>query len=108
LLSLSGVYVRQGMYNDALKRAFDAQEKSDKLQDDKLATSINSNLGYIYLYLNDNQRALYYYQRSIKISQKTKNEEQLVSDYNSMGLISSALNKNNEALQYYEKGHSFS
>lgn len=103
LLSLSGVYVRQGMYNDALKLAFDAQEKSDKLQDDKLAASINSNLGYIYLYLNDNQRSLYYYQRSIKLSQKTKNEEQLVSDYNSMGLISSALNKNNEALQYYEK-----
>lgn len=103
LLSLSSVYARQGLYNDALKLSFDAQEKSDRLEDDKLVASINSNLGYIYLYLSDYQRALYYYQQAIKLNQKTNNEEQLVADYNSMGLISSALYKNKEALQYYEK-----
>lgn len=103
LLNQSVCLTRKGEYNKALKMNFIAQEKMEELNDDVLTAKVFSNLGYIYLHLNDYQRALEYCQKSIQLGLKTKDFDLLISQYNAMGLIYSSTYKNKEALFYYQK-----
>lgn len=102
LTTLSHVYIKMGNLNKALEIGFEALDRYKTLKENELLLSkIYSTLGMIYLYLNDNNKALKYYQDDLKISLKYGKESELSSTYNSIGIIYMQMEKFQEALKYY-------
>jgi adenylate cyclase len=99
--SISYGYIVQGQYSKSIEAGFEALNKSEKLKNDKLKSSIYSYLGLAYLNLKDFKKAKFYTNNCIEIDLRLKDDAALASDYNTLGLICQQLDDKKAALEAY-------
>lgn len=64
LINIGALHYRNGQYELALKILDDAYQMAAKTSDDKLKGDVNSELGVLYSFLEQNNRAIQYYQQA--------------------------------------------
>lgn len=70
---------------------------------DKKSSALN-NIGFVYYYKGDYNKAIEYYSKSFEIVEGTNKYQTIGSYYNNMALIYNNLNYYDDALMYYRKG----
>lgn len=91
LISLGNFYIGTGNYTTSLDIFSQSEKKYEELKDFGGLSTVNANVGNVYFYLHDLDKALYYYKQSVsylkKAVNKSNKEIRLASAYNSLGTI---------------------
>ncbi len=81
------LYRRQGQYEKALERYFEAAKLGERLEDDQKMCDVYMGIGGTYHLMQNNKQALYYYGKAEEIASKHKNAQNLGDIYLSLSSV---------------------
>lgn len=81
------LYRRQGQYEKALERYFEATKLGERLEDDQKMCDVYMGIGGTYHLMQNNKQALYYYGKAEKIALKHGNGQNLGDIYLSLSSV---------------------
>jgi len=106
--NIASVFVEQGSYKKSLEYNFNAL----KIREENLANGTGTkdevgmslgNIGRAYYYMNDYDKAMMYYNKSLKISEETGNKKRTALMYNNIGSVYAEKGIYDKALDYFNK-----
>ncbi|MBL7884570.1 MAG: tetratricopeptide repeat protein [Bacteroidia bacterium] len=106
--NIASVFVEQGSYKKSLEYNFNAL----KIREENLANGTGKkdevgmslgNIGRAYYYMNDYDKAMMYYNKSLKISEETGNKKRTALMYNNIGSVYAEKGIYDKALDYFNK-----
>jgi tetratricopeptide (TPR) repeat protein len=100
--NLGELYLKQEKYNLALKRFEQAMEYAKNLPEEKEAI-IFHNIGIVYNRMNDEEKALEYFQRALRINLGKNYHEEIASNYYMISSIYSSRGDYETAVKYMQK-----
>jgi tetratricopeptide (TPR) repeat protein len=98
LLNLGKCNTRLGREETAMQNFLHALEISEKIGDEKLVGLTYKLIGNSYYFNNESSLALEFYQRALRINEKTKDEETAADLQNNIALVYISTNKLDSAL----------
>ena len=107
-MEFANIYIDKGYYSIALDNSLESQKITDYLIRKGSLPEKETAIQYFYLglinyYLNNYQKALAYYKKSMQISVKYQNQRGIINCNNNIGIIESKLNHPDTALIYYNQ-----
>lgn len=103
LIGLGNINNKRGVFPAALKyylQALEIKRKAGKILDQ---AKILNNIGVVYHYINDNDRALNEYNEAVKLYEEVGSREGVVSCYVNMGIVCGEKGDHLKAMEYYRK-----
>ncbi len=91
----------QGFYKLAAEYFIEALKIYDNLGDEESASTILSNMGVVYYYLEDHKRSLEYHRRALETRMYMQDSQQIARSLNNLGIAERNLGNQSEALNYY-------